>query len=89
MIDEPRPKHRRREVHLYLREDILEALERVAADSGLSISQGTSSKRRCGCAHDYGRTYLHVSGSRLATKPSSILLAPHYVDCTDGERRRG
>jgi hypothetical protein len=39
MVDEPRPKRRRREVHLYLREDILEALERVAADSGLSISQ--------------------------------------------------
>jgi len=39
MVDEPRPKRRRREVHLYLREDILEALERVAADSGLSVSQ--------------------------------------------------
>ena len=39
MVDEPRQKRRRREVHLYLREDILEALERVAADSGLSISQ--------------------------------------------------
>jgi hypothetical protein len=39
MVDEPRPKRRRREVHLYLREDILEAVERVAADSGLSISQ--------------------------------------------------
>jgi hypothetical protein len=39
MVDEPRPKRRRREVHLYLREDILEALERVAADSDLSISQ--------------------------------------------------
>ena len=39
MVEEPRPKRRRREVHLYLREDILEALERVAADSGLSVSQ--------------------------------------------------
>jgi len=39
MAGEPRPTRRRREVHLYLREDILEALERVAADSELSISQ--------------------------------------------------
>jgi hypothetical protein len=39
MVDEPRPKRRRREVHLYLRDDMLEALERVATESNLSISQ--------------------------------------------------
>ena len=39
MAEEQRTRRRKREVHLYLREDILEALERVAADSGLSISQ--------------------------------------------------
>lgn len=34
------PAHaRKREVHLYLREDILDALERVAADSDLSVSR--------------------------------------------------
>jgi hypothetical protein len=30
---------RRRELHLYLREDIAEALEQVATDSGLSVSR--------------------------------------------------
>jgi hypothetical protein len=39
MAVEPAGKRRRREIHLYLREDILEALERVAAESGVSISQ--------------------------------------------------
>jgi hypothetical protein len=39
MADASLPKRRRREIHLYLREDILESLERVAAESGLSISQ--------------------------------------------------
>jgi len=39
MADEPLAKRRRREIHLYLREDILEALERVATESDLSISQ--------------------------------------------------
>ena len=34
-----RAKQRRRGVSLYLREDILEALERVSAESELSISQ--------------------------------------------------
>ncbi|MGP8068534.1 MAG: hypothetical protein ACLP5V_01455 [Candidatus Bathyarchaeia archaeon] len=34
-----RVKRRRRGVSLYLREDVLEALERVSADSGLSLSQ--------------------------------------------------
>lgn len=41
MADESRGKRRKREVHLYLREDILEALERVASESDLSISQVT------------------------------------------------
>jgi hypothetical protein len=39
MADASLAKRRRREIHLYLREDILESLERVAAESGLSISQ--------------------------------------------------
>jgi hypothetical protein len=39
MADEPLAKRRRREIHLYLREDILEALERVATESDLSISK--------------------------------------------------
>ena len=30
---------RKRRLHLYLREDIVEALERVAADSDLSVSR--------------------------------------------------
>jgi len=34
-----RAKRRKRGVSLYLRDDILEALERVSADSGLSLSQ--------------------------------------------------
>jgi hypothetical protein len=36
---EPRRKVQRRELHLYLREDIADALERTAADSGLSVSR--------------------------------------------------
>jgi hypothetical protein len=36
---EPRRVHQKRELHLYLREDIVEALERVAADSDLSVSR--------------------------------------------------
>jgi hypothetical protein len=39
MAVEPLAKRRRREIHLYLREDILEALDRVATESDLSISQ--------------------------------------------------
>ena len=39
MEDQPQAKRRKRGVSLYLREDILEALERVAADSDLSVSQ--------------------------------------------------
>jgi hypothetical protein len=39
MTDEPLARRRRREIHLYLREDVLEALERVASESDLSISQ--------------------------------------------------
>jgi hypothetical protein len=39
MADASLAKRRRREIHLYLREDILESLERVATESGLSISQ--------------------------------------------------
>jgi hypothetical protein len=30
---------RKRRLHIYLREDIVEALERVAADSNLTVSQ--------------------------------------------------
>jgi antitoxin component of RelBE/YafQ-DinJ toxin-antitoxin module len=33
------PRRRKRRLHLYLREDIAEALERVAEDSGLTVSQ--------------------------------------------------
>jgi hypothetical protein len=32
-------RRRKRRLHIYLREDIVEALERVAADSDLTISQ--------------------------------------------------
>lgn len=39
MAEESAPQRRKREVHLYLREDILKSLERVAADSGLSVSR--------------------------------------------------
>jgi hypothetical protein len=39
MAVEPLGKRRRREIHLYLREDILQTLERVATESDLSISQ--------------------------------------------------
>ena len=39
MAEVPAPQRRKREVHLYLREDILKSLERVAADSGLSVSR--------------------------------------------------
>ena len=38
-MDQERASRRKREVHLYLREDLLEALERVAADSELSVSR--------------------------------------------------
>ncbi len=33
------PQRRKRELHLYLRDDLVQALERVAADSDLSISR--------------------------------------------------
>ena len=33
------PRRRKRVLSLYLREDIVEALERVAADSGLPVSR--------------------------------------------------
>ena len=33
------PRRRKRALSLYLREDIVEALERVAADSGLPLSR--------------------------------------------------
>jgi hypothetical protein len=39
MAEVPAPQRRKREVHLYLREDILKTLERVAADSELSVSR--------------------------------------------------
>ena len=39
MAEEVAPQRRKREVHMYLREDILKTLERVAADSGLSVSR--------------------------------------------------
>ena len=39
MTVEPRRSRRKRELHLYLREDIVEALERAAADSDLSVSR--------------------------------------------------
>lgn len=39
MAEVPAPQRRKREVHLYLREDILKSLERVAADSELSVSR--------------------------------------------------
>ena len=39
MAEVPAPQRRKREVHLYLREDILKSLERVAADSGLSVGR--------------------------------------------------
>ncbi len=32
-------RHRKRRLHIYLREDIVEALEQVAADSDLTVSQ--------------------------------------------------
>jgi hypothetical protein len=32
-------RRRKRELHLYLREDLVEALEQVAADSDLSVSR--------------------------------------------------
>ncbi len=36
---EPRRSNLKRGLHLYLREDIVEALERVAAESDLSVSR--------------------------------------------------
>jgi hypothetical protein len=39
MEHEARTARRKREVHLYIREDIVEALERVASDSDLSVSR--------------------------------------------------
>ncbi len=39
MAEEGPAAPRRRGVHLYLREDVLEALERVAADFDISISR--------------------------------------------------
>ena len=38
MANEQRRERRKREIHLYLREDLVEALERVASDSDLSVS---------------------------------------------------
>ena len=32
-------RRRKRELHLYLREDLVEALERVASDSNLTVSR--------------------------------------------------
>ncbi len=39
MAEVPRERRRKRDVHLYLREEIIQSLERVAADSELSVSQ--------------------------------------------------
>ena len=39
MSVEPRGNRRKREIHLYLREDLVEALERVAEDSDMSVSR--------------------------------------------------
>lgn len=39
MSVEPRRDRRKREIHLYLREDLVEALERVAEDSDLTVSR--------------------------------------------------
>ncbi len=39
MGHEARAARRKREVHLYIREDIVEGLERVASDSDLSVSR--------------------------------------------------
>jgi hypothetical protein len=39
MAVEARGGRRKRELHLYLREDLVEALGRVAADSDLSVSR--------------------------------------------------
>jgi len=39
MANEQRRERRKREIHLYLREDLVEALERVASDSDLSVSR--------------------------------------------------
>lgn len=39
MSSEQRTSRRKREIHLYLREEILDALEHVAEDSCLSVSQ--------------------------------------------------
>lgn len=33
------PRRRKRRLHIYLREDIIESLEQVAADSDLTVSQ--------------------------------------------------
>lgn len=39
MVSDSVGRNRKRAVHLYLREDILEALERVAAEGGISVSR--------------------------------------------------
>ncbi len=39
MVSDSAGRRRKREVHLYLREDLLEALERVAAEAELSVSK--------------------------------------------------
>ena len=39
MANEQGRERRKREIHLYLREDLVEALERVASDSDLSVSR--------------------------------------------------
>lgn len=33
------PRRRKRSVHLYLREDILETLQQISSDSGVSVSR--------------------------------------------------